>query len=204
MIKDSILEKKLRENFIKERCCLSPMKVDYIIDSLIKTHDLDGNYAEVGVLDGGISLMIAKTFKESVYMYDTWEGLPKCNKEKDGILYVEQLKRENPLFYLNKYNQIIKESKIYKNMILRKGYFPATIKEEKDLLFKFVHLDGDMYQTTIDGLEFFYNRMVKGGIIVMDDFKGKHTSGVRDAYNEFSNGKNIESKYTYRQLIIYK
>ena len=49
--------------------------------------------------------------------------------------------------------------------------------------FSFVHLDVDLYQSTIDCLKYFYPRLVNGGIILIHDF---HTDGIKKAIKEFS------------------
>lgn len=50
--------------------------------------------------------------------------------------------------------------------------------------FCFVHLDVDLYKSTKDCLEFFYPRMVRGGIILTHDYNYVF-KGVKKAYNEF-------------------
>ena len=46
----------------------------------------------------------------------------------------------------------------------------AFHKEVKDLEFSFVHVDVDLYKTAMDCCLFFYDRMARGGIIVLDDY----------------------------------
>jgi hypothetical protein len=46
-----------------------------------------------------------------------------------------------------------------------------------------VHLDADLYASTTAGLEFFYPRMIPGGIIITHDFS--ILPGVAHAFSEF-------------------
>ena len=46
-----------------------------------------------------------------------------------------------------------------------------------------MHLDVDLYDSTLAGLDFFYPRMVPGGIIISHDFPT--LSGVSLAFEEF-------------------
>lgn len=72
------------------------------------------------------------------------------------------------------------------NVLLFKGFFPnPQLKDDFDRTFSFVHLDVDLYKSTLDCLEFFWPRMVKGGIIISDDYKWAHTPGVKMAFDEF-------------------
>ena len=46
----------------------------------------------------------------------------------------------------------------------------------------------DLFQSTIDCLDFFYHRMIHGRIILTHDY---HTDGVKQAFNEFCKDKKI-------------
>ena len=73
------------------------------------------------------------------------------------------------------------------NLVFHPGYFPATAKVLEDRRFAFVHLDGDQYRTTLDGLEFFYPRTSARGAIVCHDY-GIY-EGARLAVDEFLAGR---------------
>ena len=67
-------------------------------------------------------------------------------------------------------------------MKVTKGIFPESADIIKELKFSFVHLDVDLYKSTIDCLRYFFPRLVNGGIILIHDF---HTDGIKKAINEF-------------------
>lgn len=69
-----------------------------------------------------------------------------------------------------------------------KGTFPETCDPITDHTFSFVHLDADLYESTIACLKFFYPRLVKRGIILTHDY---HTNGVHTAFAEFFERKII-------------
>jgi len=52
--------------------------------------------------------------------------------------------------------------------------------------FGLVHLDTDLYEPTLFGLEFFYDRLVCNGAIVVDDFGSKSCPGINQAVEEFA------------------
>lgn len=70
------------------------------------------------------------------------------------------------------------------NIVIKKGFFPDTALNVKDF-FCYVHLDMDIYQSTMDGLKFFWPRMVEQGIIMIDDYYNDHCPGVKKAVDEF-------------------
>ena len=53
--------------------------------------------------------------------------------------------------------------------VVKKGYFPEST-EGVDEVFGFVSLDFDLYKPILEGLRFFYPRMVRGGVILVDDY----------------------------------
>ena len=53
--------------------------------------------------------------------------------------------------------------------------------------FSFVHLDVDLYQSTLDCLNFFYPRLSLGGIIISHDYTT--AEGVDLAFDEFFSNK---------------
>ena len=61
----------------------------------------------------------------------------------------------------------------------------------KDTTFCLVHLDTDRYKSTLEGLEYFYNRLVSGGRIVIHDYNCIGTPGVKLAVDEFLKKLNL-------------
>ena len=51
--------------------------------------------------------------------------------------------------------------------------------------FSFVHLDVDLYQPTMDSLEFFYGRMNPCSIILCDDYGFVTCPGAKKAMDSF-------------------
>ena len=49
----------------------------------------------------------------------------------------------------------------------------------------FVNLDMDLYKPTLEGLKFFWPKMVKGGIILIHDFFSTGYAGVNKAIEQF-------------------
>jgi O-methyltransferase len=68
---------------------------------------------------------------------------------------------------------------------VREGIFPETATGLEDETFAFVHLDADLYQSTLDGLNFFYPRLSPGGCIIVHDYN-HNWEGVTKAVDEFS------------------
>lgn len=148
---------------------------------------LKGDVAQLGVYKGGSAKMIAECFKETearIYLLDTFEGLPG-DAEGEPELFADVV-----------FADVQALLSPYKNVEFRKGFFPDTAKGLEEKRFSFVYLDGDMYQSTKDGLDFFYPRLVPGGIIVCDDYESPKWSGVKRAVDEFTASTGVEAIQT--------
>jgi hypothetical protein len=67
------------------------------------------------------------------------------------------------------------------------------------------YIDVDIYQSTLDSLNFFYPKMLKGGFMFFDDYMGKNTPGVKKALDEFLiDKKEIPIVTTVGQCVIVK
>ena len=143
------------------------------------TSKIEGDIAEVGVYAGGSANLICKAKGDKMlHLFDTFEGLPK----------VEEIDKK---FSKGEFSASLEEVKSNlrncKNVYFYKGLFPNTVIPVQDKKFSFVHLDVDIYKSTLDCLDFFYPRMVKAGIIISHDyFLG---GGVRKAFEEFFENK---------------
>ena len=149
-----------------------------LYSSLIATENLPGVIAEVGVYKGGTARLICEVKGEKdLYLFDTFEGLPETN---DNDLFVQKgwlhdTSLESVKNYLSD----------FKNTHFLKGIFPETAEPISDKKFSFIHLDTNLYQSTLDALEFFWPRMVVGGRIVSHDYNTNSMPGIKKAFSEF-------------------
>lgn len=64
--------------------------------------------------------------------------------------------------------------------------FPQSADEEmRGARFSFVHLDVDLYESTLECLRFFYPRLSPGGILISHDFGADRAPGVLQAFQEY-------------------
>lgn len=145
----------------------------------------EGNFAEVGVYKGGVAFFLAWNCKKDVHLFDTFSGIPNAVEELDNHL-------NGDFADVDFDNVVLFELKKCSDVIFHIGIFPSTAEDLEYEKFSFVHLDGDTYQTTVDGLNFFFPRMVKGGIIILDDYNWDMCPGVNKAVDEFN-----ESRYFF-------
>lgn len=159
------------------------------------------NFAEVGVFSGRSARLICRTLtpNNDLYLFDTFEGLPKPTKEDQDQEGEGKMKGT-----LEEVQEQIKEFK--RQVIITKGYFPNSVRNIKSIKgreFAFVHIDVDLYKSVKETLEFFYPRMIKGGVIITHDYIG--LPGGKKAFDEFFKDKpEIVIELTGNQAVVIK
>jgi len=177
--------------------------------------DLEGDIAEFGVFQGGSLEILAKfNLHKTVWGIDSFEGLPiSCEKDnfhKQGDFSETSYENLKGYFGIQ-----------HRNVNLLQGFSPDifnVIHPHKK--FCFVHVDVDLYQSVKDALDFFYPRMVTGGVIILDDYGFESTQGAKIAIDEFKkylNEENIKGNifskagelfyygnYSHKQYLIIK
>lgn len=152
-----------------------------IFMAVVRTAKINGEIAEVGVYKGGSAKIISEAKGNKIlHLFDTFEGLPSISE-------VDNPKQFQKGDYAASFENVKNYLKKYQNVHLYKGFFPSTSLPINNFMFSFVHLDLDLYESTLDSIKFFYPRMNKGGIIISHDYID--ASGVRKAFDEFFEDK---------------
>lgn len=162
---------------VEEKCNMDSEEKYTLYSSMKAVSNLKGEIAEVGVYKGGSAKILAELKgNKELHLFDTFKGLPETQKEdlvKEGWLSDTSL--EDVKKYLSDYN----------NLFFYEGLFPDTANPIKEKKFSLVHFDTDIYQGTLDGLKFFWKRMVKDGRIICHDYNNEDCQGVKKAFKEF-------------------
>jgi O-methyltransferase len=141
---------------------------------------LPGNVAEVGVFRGGSAYLLARCFAstdKSLHLFDTFQGMPRVDPTKDGF-------REGA-FSDTSLAEVQSFLAPFPRVHLYPGFFPQTSGPVVNETFCFVHVDVDIYTSVRDCCDFFYSRMVPGGILLFDDYGFVKCAGARMAVDEF-------------------
>lgn len=187
-------------DFVEENC-KEAMPFTHKHDLLkyaIKISKIEGCILEFGVFKGKSINFIAKNTSQKIYGFDSFVGLPE--DWSGGNLFVPKeafdLKGNLPI--------------CEKNVELIEGWFEETIPKFKEKVrenIKLMHIDCDVYSSTIFVLESFRSQLVKGSLIVFDEFYNFHgwKNHEYKALMEFKNKHKINFKYigfTDRRMLI--
>lgn len=145
--------------------------------------DSSASFLEVGVWRGGTAAIMGKKLEllklnRKIYLADTYTGVVKSN-EKD-LFYTNSEHSDTSLTIVE---NLIKDIKVnYEQLV---GIFPEDTSDKicENEKFALCHIDVDVYQSAKDIVEWVWNRLIIGGVIIFDDY-GFHTcTGVTELVN---------------------
>jgi hypothetical protein len=145
--------------------------------------DIPGDTAECGVFQGASSYLICRAFTEypnhlrTHFIFDSFAGLSEPQRI-DGGHWTKG-------FLTCDLDAVKRNLHEFPNISWHKGWIPDRFGDAADRRFAFVHIDVDLYQPTLDSIQFFYPRMNEGGIILCDDYGFTTCPGATRAIDEF-------------------
>jgi len=155
-----------------------------IMLAVIRTRNVKGDCVEAGVYRGDTAKIICETKgNKTLHLFDTFTGLPESMFDPIDSATTSARKQLAPGKYAASLEEVKKHLKGYKNVFYYPGIFPYTAKPLKDKTFSFVHLDMDLYRSTLEGLKFFYPRLNQDGILISHNYT--NMPGVAMAFKEF-------------------
>ena len=167
---------------------------------------IPGDMLECGVWRGGSMMLAAGTLmrfgdlSRTLHLFDTFEGHPKPGSVHDvdlwGTRAMDQWASQRKTDETSDWARISIEE-VRSNMALT-GYPMEKVKLVKGMVEKtaapnvpqalsLLRLDTDWYASTKVGLEVFWPRLVRGGVLIVDDYG--HYQGQRKAVDEFFAGR---------------
>jgi O-methyltransferase len=149
-----------------------------------RAEGLDGAFVECGSCNGGTGAILAYVAagdNRRVWLFDSFEGLPEP-KPEDG---------ERAKAWVG---ECLGQEAMVREVLLRvgaradrveivKGWFENTLASAETGPIALLHLDADWYESTLTILNNFYDRVVPGGYLILDDYG--HWPGCKRALDEF-------------------
>src|SRR3990167_5297058 len=116
----------------------TPDEIKGLRQELQKIKEVEGDIAEVGVYEGATAQIIREESDKTLYLFDTFCGLPDQLHESDSFRY----EVGHCAASKDHVENIMKNER---NVYITEGVFPETSGIIKDKKFAFVHLDVDIY-----------------------------------------------------------
>lgn len=171
----------------------------YELWHLVKqVHSLNRTAAilEVGVWRGGTAGIMSQQLANlestaTIYLADTFEGVAKAGA--NDPFYTGGEHSDTSQYVVE---DLLKNKSRYPHFVILKGIFPEDTAAKIPLTEQFglCHIDVDVYDSAKDILEWVWDKLIPGGVVVFDDY-GFHTcTGVTKLVQEYFN-------YPDRQVI---
>jgi O-methyltransferase len=151
----------------------------YELWSLVEqVRKLQGSLIEIGVWKGGTSALIAKRavsvgITEPVYLCDTFMGVVKASDKDSKYRGGEHADASR-----NEVETLLNALGL-SNVVILEGVFPDdTAKSIDGETFRFCHIDVDVYQSAKDILDWIWDKIAIGGIVVYDDYGFEGCDGI--------------------------
>lgn len=162
----------------------------------INNMSMDGNVAECGVFRGDSAKFINCYFPDrKLYLCDTFEGFADIDLQYEKELNNQRFKQSrfaDQIFFSETGTDFVMSKMVYpENIVIKKGYFPESMQDVEDR-FCFVNLDMDLYVPMLNGLRYFWDKMVYSGCILLHDYFSDVFTGVKQAVDVFEAERGID------------
>ncbi len=154
---------------------------------------LSGDFVECGVNKGGLARMIIDYIdfekgNKRFFLLDTFKGIPSELITEEEKKYGVSVKH-----YGDVYEEVINRFKAFSNVEVIKGKVPDSLIKVESNKIVYLSLDMNVAGPEIAAAEYFWDKIVPGGIILIDDygFSNKYTVSNR-LYNEFAEKRNLK------------
>lgn len=153
---------------------------------------LEGDFVECGVFKGDMSYTVARCtgfekLPKTFYLYDSFEGYsPKYSSAADFPFNPNFIDTANKAYRIpGLYETVCKRFADYSNVRVIRGFLPDALELESHKKVAFLHVDLNSPAAEVGCLKVLFERVVPGGIIVLDDYGWIDFTPQMRAGNEF-------------------
>ena len=138
--------------------------------------DVPGAAAELGVYRGFFARCINQLLPErKLYLFDSYEGFSEEANASESFQAAHANTTIEKVLAIMPHRSMV---------TVKPGFFPESLNGLEES-FCLVSLDVDFYQTTLDGLRYFWPRLEKGGYLLLHDWGSPKLPGVAKALQDF-------------------
>jgi O-methyltransferase len=154
--------------------------------------DLEGDFVECGVNTGAYSRAVIEyvnfnSLNKKFYLLDTYQGLvPGQISQQESKAGIDQ--------YLTSYRDVyeqVKQTFAGFNVSIIKGMVPDTLPQCDAKKICYLSIDMNVVAPEIAAINYFWDKVVPGGVIILDDYGFPQHIHQKNAFDEFARSKNI-------------
>jgi hypothetical protein len=155
---------------------------------------LPGDFVECGTNTGIFARSIIsytnfeKVQNKKFYLLDTYEGIPDGQHSPAERELLGDMNRG----YYNCWDVVQKTFAPFPNVVLVKGLVPDTLTRVPSEEIAYLSIDMNAVKPEIEAAEFFWDKLVTGALVVLDDYGFPPHIHQKRAFDEFARRKNVE------------
>lgn len=191
--------------------------LNFTYECAVKLKDIEGDFVECGVAAGAqIIAMGVGAPNKAIHAFDSFEGIPLPSNKDDQMPGIKFLTKEEIKNLPNPGEQELKSSGAtvvgldsflsnvkginVQRLVIHKGWFEETVPNNRIEKISLLRLDGDLYNSTIVCLEGLFKKVVKGGIVIIDDWQ---LAGCQQACKDYFKKIKYKPDYQFISNIAY-
>jgi hypothetical protein len=153
---------------------------------------LEGDFVECGVNRDGYALSVIKyvdfaDLPKTFFLLDTYEGLVERYISPEERVHGVREGEYEPC-----YDAVLKTFSPYTNVRIIKGAVPETLSEVTADRIAFLSLDMNTRDPEIAAAECFWDRLVTGAAIVLDDYGWRKHYEQKRAFDAFARARGVQ------------
>jgi O-methyltransferase len=159
---------------------------------------IEGAVVECGTWRGGMIAGIAALFndKRDYFLFDSFEGLPPANEVDTTRSGLSAKALQDTDYHNCRADESSAREAMARsgarNVHVVKGWFNRTLPKYTGEPIAILRADGDWYESTMDILENLYPHVVRGGLIIFDDYY--YWDGCARAVHDFLSKHELKDK----------
>jgi len=151
-----------------------------------KASRLEGDFVECGVNKGGLARTIIeftrfKDLPKRFYLLDTYQGLVE-----ECLTHEERALGRTAGGYEECFESVKRTFSEFPNIVLVRGTVPNTLSQVSAEKVAYLSIDMNCAMPEIAAAEYFWDRMVTGGVILLDDYGWQGAIAQKRAFDEFA------------------
>ena len=155
---------------------------------------LEGDFVECGVNTGIFSLAVCDYLDwnkqgRTFWLFDTYCGIPKSmltdRERAQGT--TDQFQHS----YFDCYELVQQNFQPYTGIQIIRGVVPGTLNQFTGRKVAYLSIDMNMVEPEIAAIEFFWDRLEKSAIVVLDDYGWIRRRLQKEAFDDFAKRKGI-------------
>ena len=158
-----------------------------------------GDFVECGVNRGFLSSAIMESLnwdalKRTFYLLDTFAGLDLRNVSDEDRKHGALVKNESALqsgFYVKGVESVKSNFSQWTNVRIIEGSIPETLDQVDTRSVAYLHLDMNCSPPEIAAISFFWDRLLPGAIVLLDDYAYHGYEAQKAAMDTFAQQKNV-------------